>query len=61
MHINLEEFLPEDVSDETAAHIVNFMMELAMALDSHYFAKMMRRSRKNREDRYKHVCQPEPF
>lgn len=42
MHINFEELLPEDVSDESAFHIANFMMDLALAVDSHYFAQLRR-------------------
>jgi len=61
MNINLEEFLPKSVSDETAGHIANFMKELALAVDSHYFAQMMRRCKKNREARYKNSCQSDPF
>jgi len=37
MNIHLEALLPEDVSDATAFHIANFMMDLALAVDSHYF------------------------
>ena len=61
MNINLDELLPDAVSDETASHIANFMMELALAIDSHYYAQIMRRHKKNREKRYKHGCQSDPF
>ena len=61
MSINLEELLPEDVSDETAFHLANFMMDLALAVDSHYFAQVRRHCKKYRRDRYKRDCQPGHF
>lgn len=42
MKINIHDFLPEDLSDESAYHLVNFFMDLATALDSCYFAQMRR-------------------
>jgi hypothetical protein len=48
MSINFRELLPEEISDEGAYHVVNIFMDLALALESHYFAKTRRYS-KNKE------------
>ena len=61
MNINLEELLPEDVSDETAFHIANVMMDLALAVESHYFTQIRRHCTKYRRDRYKRGYRPDPF
>jgi hypothetical protein len=36
------ELLPEKVSDEEAYNLVNFFMELALELESHYFTQLRR-------------------
>ena len=38
----LIDILPENISDESAYHLVNFIRELANALDNHYFAQLKR-------------------
>jgi hypothetical protein len=35
--IDINKILPEEISDETAYYLVNFFMDLALALESHYF------------------------
>lgn len=45
----LIDILPNEISDETAYHLVNFVMELSLALESHYFCQLRRYDR-NRED-----------
>ncbi len=42
MKINIYDFLPEELSDENAYHLVNFLMNLALELESHYFAQIRR-------------------
>jgi hypothetical protein len=38
----LIELLPEEISDEAAYHLVNFISHLAVALENHYFAQIKR-------------------
>lgn len=47
--LKLIELLPEDISDEAANGLVNFMSELALALESHYFAQRRRYTNSQRE------------
>ena len=42
MNIHLYDLLPEEVSDETAFHLVNIFMDLALAIESHYFTQIRR-------------------
>ena len=42
MITNLHDLFPEGISDETAYHLVNFTMDLALALESHYFGQIRR-------------------
>jgi hypothetical protein len=42
MHDNLRDLLPDDFSDETAHHLVNFFYELALAFESIHLGKIMR-------------------
>jgi hypothetical protein len=44
----LIELLPEEIPDEAAYHLVNFISELAIALENHYFTQL-RRYRDNSE------------
>ena len=45
----LIELLPEQISDEAAHHLVNFMSNLALALEDHYFAQLRRYTKENLE------------
>lgn len=36
------ELLPEKISDEGAYNLVNFVMNLALTLESHYFTQLKR-------------------
>lgn len=40
--MNIYELLPEKISDETAYHLVNILMNIALELDTHYFAQARR-------------------
>ena len=42
MRTTIRDLLPEELSDEGAYHLVNFFMNLASELDSHYFAQIRR-------------------
>lgn len=42
MNLNLYEILPEEVSDEEASHLVNIFMNLALAIESHYYVQIKR-------------------
>lgn len=39
---NIYELLPEKISDEGAYHLVNFIMNLALELESHYLTQIRR-------------------
>jgi hypothetical protein len=41
----LRDILPDEMSDETAHHLVNFMIELSLALESRYLAQLRRYDR----------------
>jgi hypothetical protein len=45
----LIELLPEQISDEAAYHLVNFMSNLALALENHYFVQLRRYTKNNLE------------
>jgi len=45
MDTRLRDLLPEILSDEAAYHLVNFMFELALAVESQYLAQLMRYSK----------------
>lgn len=45
MDTMLNDLLPEDMSDEAAHRLVNFMFELALAVESHYLGQLMRYSK----------------
>ena len=38
----LIDILPKKISDEAAYHLVNFIVELAMTLENHYFVQLRR-------------------
>lgn len=40
--IYLHDILPKEISDETAFHLTNFAMDLALAIESHYFTQIRR-------------------
>ena len=40
----LIDILPDEMPDDTAHHLVNFMMELALTLENHYFDQLRRYS-----------------
>jgi hypothetical protein len=42
MKIDINNLLPEELSDETIYHLVTFFMNFAAALESCYFAQMRR-------------------
>lgn len=42
MRTNIYNLLPEKIFDEEAYHLVNFFMNLALELESCYFAQMKR-------------------
>lgn len=42
MRDNLRDLLPDNFSDETAHHLVNFFYELALAFESIHLGKIMR-------------------
>ena len=39
---NLRALLPEEISDESAYHLVNFFTNLTTELETYYFAQMRR-------------------
>jgi hypothetical protein len=44
MNIKLQHLLPANISDEAAFHIVKFVNDLALALESIYFEQMLHHS-----------------
>ena len=40
--IYLHDILPENISDETAYYLTIFAMDLALAIESHYFGQLRR-------------------
>jgi hypothetical protein len=55
---NIYEALPEKISDEGAYHLVNFIMNLALKLESHYFTQIIRYDKDNSSD-YQNYLQNE--
>ena len=43
----LIELLPEEIPDKAAWHLVNFMSNLAVALENHYFTQLQRYEKDN--------------
>lgn len=57
---NLRDLLPDDVSDEVAYHIANFMMELSLAIETRYYTQASRHAKKNSLDLFPYnLLQPE--
>lgn len=54
-YLLLHSLLPEEISDESAYHFVNFVSDLASALDSRYFCQLSRYHRDN------HPLQPPEY
>lgn len=50
MTTTLRELLPEELSDEAAYHLSNFVMALATAVDELYFTQTLRYIRNTRVD-----------
>lgn len=48
---SLLELLPNEISDETAYHLSNFVIALATALDEIYFAKTLRYMRDSQHNK----------
>lgn len=42
MRARIDELLTVDISDESAYQLVNFMMDLALEIESHYFHQLRR-------------------
>lgn len=42
MRAHIDELLTVDISDESAYQLVNFMMDLALKIESHYFHQLRR-------------------
>lgn len=40
--MNLQDLLPEKISDESAYHLTTFLMNLALELQSYYFVQLRR-------------------
>jgi hypothetical protein len=54
-YLLLHSLLPEEISDESTYHLVNFVSDLASALDSRYFSQL------NRYHRDNHPLQPPEY
>lgn len=42
MNLDLYEILPEEISDAEATRLADIFMELALAIESHYYAQIKR-------------------
>lgn len=42
LNLNLYEILPEELSDAEAARLANIFMEVALAIENHYYAQIRR-------------------
>lgn len=42
MGLNLHDILPEEISDAEASLIADVFMELALAIESHYYSRIKR-------------------
>lgn len=42
MSLNLYDILPEEISDEEAAHLTSILMDLALAIENHYYPQIRR-------------------
>ena len=42
MSLDLHEILPEEISDAEAARLANILMELALAVENHYYSQIRR-------------------
>ena len=60
MKINIYDLLPEKISDESAYHLVNFFMNLATELESHYFAQMRSYANDNMQPCFPDIHQDQP-
>ena len=47
----LIDILPDELPDEAAYHLVNFMIELSLALESRYFDQLRRYDRDREHER----------
>jgi len=47
----LIDILPENIPDEVAYYLVNFMIELSLTLESHYFDQLRRYDREREDER----------
>lgn len=47
----LTDILPDELPDEAAYHLVNFMMELSLRLESLYFSQLRRYDRDREDER----------
>ena len=47
MIVDITEIFPNEISDETAHYLVNFFMDMALALESHYYGQIARYAKDN--------------
>lgn len=45
MPFTLDDILPKEISDEEASHLADIFMELALAIESHYYDQIRRQSK----------------
>jgi len=50
MRNNLRDHFPEDISDETAYHLGNFLYELALAFEAIHLGQIMRYNKSRADD-----------
>jgi hypothetical protein len=47
MIVDINDIFPNEISDETAHCLVNFFMDMALALESHYYGQIARYAKDN--------------
>lgn len=55
----LVDLLPDEFSDDAAYHLVNFVMELSLTLESRYYKQMMRYAKENSIDPFPYNFLPQ--
>lgn len=56
INTKLIDILPDNIPDEAVYHLVNFMVELSLTLENHYFDQLRRYNRDREHERNQEDC-----
>lgn len=56
--IDLNELLPDDLSDEAAYHVANFFVGLSLAIETRYYKQVARYAKENSLDLFPYNLLP---